>query len=180
MTEGCGGHGEDPKIMPDWSKVFVNREEFLKGLSVVLSGVIGLIAVIPGAGFILNYLFVPKEPKWINVGPTTNFTEGETRQVGFHDPFILPWDGVSSHRSAWVRRQKDEHFTAFAINCTHLGCPVRWESKAELFMCPCHGGVYYKNGDVAGGPPPRPLHTYPVRIVNNHVQIQVGSVLTEG
>jgi menaquinol-cytochrome c reductase iron-sulfur subunit len=181
MTEeDCKGHEEPPKIMPDWNKVLVSREEFLKALSLGLSGVIGLIAMIPGVGFILNYLFIAKAPKWVNIGPMGYFKEGETTQVGFHDPYILPWDGVSGHRSAWIRRVGEGSFTAFAINCTHLGCPVRWEAGADLFMCPCHGGVYYKNGDVAGGPPPRPLHRYPVRIVDNHIQIQVGTVLTEG
>jgi menaquinol-cytochrome c reductase iron-sulfur subunit len=179
MTDDCKGH-EEPTIMPDWNKVFVNRDDFLKMLSLGLSGVIGLVAMIPGVGFILNYLFIAKEPKWIGVGKVDSFKEGETTRVGFQDPYIVPWDGVSSHRSAWVRRVGDANFTAFALNCTHLGCPVRWEAQAELFMCPCHGGVYYKNGDVAGGPPPRPLHTYPVRIVDNRVQIQVGTVLTEG
>jgi menaquinol-cytochrome c reductase iron-sulfur subunit len=87
---------------------------------------------------------------------------------------------VSGDRSAWLRRQAGNDFTAFAINCTHLGCPVRWEGNADLFMCPCHGGVYYSNGDVAGGPPPRPLHRYPVRITDGQVEIQVGTVLTEG
>ena len=177
----CEGHGPEPEatFLPDWKKVFVSREEFLKLLSLGLSGVIGLFATIPGVAFILNYLFVAKSPKWVNVGPIKNFKEGETVQVGFHDPFILPWDGVSGHRSAWVRRDNQEEFTAFAVNCTHLGCPVRWEGNAQLFMCPCHGGVYYKDGEVAGGPPPRSLHRYPVRLVKNDVQIQVGLVLEE-
>jgi menaquinol-cytochrome c reductase iron-sulfur subunit len=175
----CEGHEQEAKILPDWKKVFVNREEFLKLLGFGLSGVIALVATIPGVAFILNYLFVPKAPKWINVGPIKNFKEGETVQVGFHDPYILPWDGVSAHRSAWVRRLSEDTFTAFAINCTHLGCPVRWKQSAELFMCPCHGGVYYKDGEVAGGPPPRPLHRYPVRLIQGDVQIQVGTVLLE-
>ncbi len=179
MTEGCGGH-EEPKIMPDWKKVFVNREEFLKLLSLGLSGVIGLIVGIPGVSFIVNYLFVTKEPKWVKLGPIADYTEGETLRVGFKDPYILPWDGVSGRRAAWVRRQGDDVFTVFAVSCTHLGCPVRWESAADLFLCPCHGGVYYKNGDVAGGPPPKPLHRYPVRIVDNNLHIQVGTVEAEG
>ncbi len=87
--------------------------------------------------------------------------------------------GVSAHRSAWVRRLSEDEFTAFAINCTHLGCPVRWKNDAQLFLCPCHGGVYYKDGEVAGGPPPHPLHRYPVRLANGDVQLQVGMVLTE-
>src|SRR3712207_8271662 len=40
---------------------------------------------------------------------------------------------------------------AFAVNCTHLGCPVRWIQDASLFLCPCHGGVFYSDGRVAGG-----------------------------
>jgi menaquinol-cytochrome c reductase iron-sulfur subunit len=175
----CNGHEQEPKILPDWKRAFVSREEFLKLLSLSLSGLIGLIATIPGVAFVLNYLFVPKPPQWVNVGQIKNFKEGETVQVGFHDPYILPWDGVSGHRSAWVRRLSEDSFTAFAINCTHLGCPVRWESQADLFMCPCHGGVYYKDGEVAGGPPPRPLHRYPVHLIEGDVHIQVGTVLTE-
>ena len=179
---GCSGQKQEEEItvLPDLKKVFVNRQEFLKLVSVSLSGVIGLIATIPAVAFILNYLFVSKPPKWVNVGQMENFNEGETTQVGFHDPYILPWDGVSGHRAAWVRRETGNNFTAFAISCTHLGCPVRWEAQAKLFMCPCHGGVYDSNGDVAGGPPPRPMHRYPVRIENGQVEISIRPVLSEG
>jgi menaquinol-cytochrome c reductase iron-sulfur subunit len=38
-------------------------------------------------------------------------------------------------------------------------------------MCPCHGGVYYKDGNVAAGPPPLPLVRYDVRIKNGEVKI---------
>src|SRR5437867_12854965 len=48
-------------------------------------------------------------------------------------------------------------FQVFNINCTHLGCPVNWQAGAKLFLCPCHGGVHYSDGSVAGGPPPRRL-----------------------
>ena len=73
--------------------------------------------------------------------------------------------------AAWLRRESDQQFIAFAINCTHLGCPVRWLPNADLFMCPCHGGVFYKDGTVASGPPPKPLVTYPVRVRDGRVEI---------
>ena len=38
-------------------------------------------------------------------------------------------------------------------------------------MCPCHGGVFYKDGRVASGPPPQPLATYPVRVRDGRVEI---------
>jgi Rieske Fe-S protein len=34
---------------------------------------------------------------------------------------------------------------------------VSWFPQSGLFMCPCHGGVYYSNGERASGPPPRGL-----------------------
>ena len=49
---------------------------------------------------------------------------------------------------------------------------MRWVPDAELFMCPCHGGVYYKDGKVAAGPPPRPLSRYPVRVRAGNVEVR--------
>jgi len=66
----------------------------------------------------------------------------------------------------------EDNFIAFSANCTHLGCPVRWLEGAKLFMCPCHGGVYYDDGTVAAGPPPHPLFQYDVRIENGVVRMK--------
>src|SRR5579883_58948 len=143
MTKNDGA-SKGPEILPDWKKVFVNREEFLKLVSISLSGVIAALAATPVVALLLNYLFVSKALKWVNLGPARTFTNGETVQVSFQDPYTLPWDGVVSKRAVWLRRDGEEDFKAFAVNCTHLGCPVRWQGNAQLFMCPCHGGVYYK------------------------------------
>ena len=66
----------------------------------------------------------------------------------------------------------DQAFTVLAINCTHLGCPVNWRGDADLFMCPCHGGVYYSDGTVAGGPPPRPLFQHETRLQAGQLQVR--------
>ena len=79
----------------------------------------------------------------------------------FEDASPLPWAGVTARTAAWLRRDDAEHFTAFTVHCTHLGCPVRWVADAKLFLCPCHGGVYYADGTVSAGPPPKPLPQYP-------------------
>ena len=52
----------------------------------------------------------------------------------------------------------------FLIGAFKYPREVNWRAGAELFLCPCHGGVYYADGSVAGGPPPRPLVRYSVRI----------------
>lgn len=179
-SESRGCCCEEKTILPDWRKAFVSREDFLKLVGLAGSGFIAFMIGLPFVAFFLNYLLVPEQKKWIAVGPLEKFIEGKTVDVIFEDPYRLPWDGVTGRRSAWLRRENSDKLLAFAINCTHLGCPVRWESGAELFMCPCHGGVFYSNGDVAAGPPPRPMHQYPVRIANGQVEIKVGPVLTEG
>ena len=169
-----------PPIMPDWKRIFVSRQEFLKALGFGMSGLIGLLIAIPGLGFAFNYFFEPKREAWVKIGPVDKYKNGETVNVVFDNPRSLAWDGIGARNSAWLRRVSDDKFVAFAINCTHLGCPVRWEGSAELFLCPCHGGVYDDSGDVAGGPPPRPLHRYPVRVAAGQVEIDVRPVLDEG
>jgi Rieske Fe-S protein len=64
----------------------------------------------------------------------------------------------SDGREEEVRVPLDPRFLVLAVNCAHLGCPVEWFQESGLFMCPCHGGVYYGNGERASGPPPRSLY----------------------
>ena len=105
------------------------------------------------------------------MGKLDDFKLGSTVNVSFEDTSPLPWSGVTAQTAAWLRRENDQQFIAFSMICTHLGCPVRWLADADLFMCPCHGGVFYGDGRVASGPPPKPLNQYPVRVFEGQVQI---------
>lgn len=147
----------------------LNRRSFLSRLSIILSSISAAIVAIPSVGFLLGLRRPTKE--WRTVGQLNNFQIGATSQVSFEDPSPLPWSGVTAQTSAWVRRVSEEGFIAFSVDCTHLGCPIRWLPSANLFMCPCHGGVFYADGTVASGPPPRPLFRYPVRVQDGEVQI---------
>ena len=68
----------------------------------------------------------------------------------------------------------------FDVNCTHLGCPVDWRSDAHLFLCPCHGGVFYADGTVAGGPPPRPLSQREWRVDGGKLTVKTQRLPTPG
>ncbi|MEO6995929.1 MAG: ubiquinol-cytochrome c reductase iron-sulfur subunit, partial [Lacunisphaera sp.] len=136
-------------------------------------GTLGAAAVaLPGIGFVFAPLLKKTPQQWRSVGKLGDFKVGETVSVTLIDPSPLPWAGVTARTAAWLRRVDEDEFVAFAVNCSHLGCPVRWMPDANLFMCPCHGGVYYNDGRVAAGPPPRPLTRYPVRIAKGEVQLQ--------
>jgi len=145
------------------------RRKFLVRLSIVLSSIGAALVALPSFAFLLG---LRKSPQiWRTVGNLEDFKIGSTVNVSFQDSSPLPWAGVTAQTAAWLRRVGDEQFIAFSMVCTHLGCPVRWLDSADLFMCPCHGGVFYGDGRVASGPPLRPLSRYPVRVYNGQVQI---------
>lgn len=147
------------------------RRKVLAGISVVLGGFAALLVGVPVLGAVLKPM-VQKEPRvWRKVGAVSDFKIGQTVAVSYENGGTKSWAGVTGRTSAYLRRDSSTAFTAFSVNCSHLGCPVRWEQSADLFMCPCHGGVYYSNGDVAAGPPPRPLAEYPVRVNDGDVEI---------
>ena len=150
------------------------RREFLVRLSLALSAVGAAVVGVPFLGFLLAPLFRKVQESWVPIGLVNQYKVGETVQVAYSDPSPLAWAGLAAQTSLWLRRDGEADFTAFAVNCTHLGCPVRWLAEANLFLCPCHGGVYYKDGSVAGGPPPRPLVQYSVRVQNDQVQVLAG------
>jgi menaquinol-cytochrome c reductase iron-sulfur subunit len=149
-----------------------SRRNMLSRLSLVLAAASAAILGVPVLGFVLGPFTKKVQEVWRDIGPIDGFELGKTVKVEYEDPSPLPWAGVTARSAAWLRREEGQQFTAFSVNCTHLGCPVRWIDTAELFMCPCHGGVYYDDGTVAGGPPPRPLPRYPVRVHNGLVQIR--------
>jgi menaquinol-cytochrome c reductase iron-sulfur subunit len=150
----------------------VNRRAFLGRVSLALSGVAAGVVSVPILSYLLSPLLQPPPDEWRDLGAVDSFHLGETVEVAYDEPSPLPWAGQTARTAIWLRRTGEQEFTAFGVNCTHLGCPVNWRPGAGLFLCPCHGGVYYADGSVGGGPPPRPLVRYSVRIADGgRVQI---------
>ncbi|ACB76820.1 ubiquinol-cytochrome c reductase iron-sulfur subunit [Opitutus terrae] len=154
----------------------LSRRKFLGRMSIALGVACAGMLGVPVVGFVVAPVFRKIAGGWRSVGGINDFTVGETVSVVFEDPSPLPWAGVTARAAAWLRRDADEAFTAFSAHCTHLGCPVRWMPGAKLFLCPCHGGVYYADGSVAAGPPPLPLFRYDVRVHEGEVQIKATAI----
>lgn len=72
---------------------------------------------------------------------------------------------------AVVLQEKAGEFIALNAVCTHLGCIVKWLPDKGEFLCPCHAGRYSPSGKVLGGPPPKPLESYPVSVQDNKIVI---------
>jgi menaquinol-cytochrome c reductase iron-sulfur subunit len=165
----------DPTVWDNTPEA-INRRKFLTQLSVAFGGLTGVVIAAPVVAFIVAPLFQPTPIVWRPVGALNTFKVGETVQVSFDDSSPVPWAGITAKTAAWLRRVDENNFTCFAVNCSHLGCPVTWLPGARLFMCPCHGGVYYEDGKVAAGPPPQSLFTYDTRINNGQVEVRATGV----
>jgi Rieske Fe-S protein len=157
----------------------VSRRTFMMNVGIALNAVVALAIATPVVAYLLGPVLRRKEYlDWVAVGNVNDFPVGETKLISFQNPFSEPWDGATAKVPAYVRHQSQDEFTVFAINCAHLGCPVRWFSESQLFMCPCHGGVYYADGSRASGPPERGLFTYERKVQDGKLLINAGQMPT--
>jgi Rieske Fe-S protein len=178
------GESSNDSLSPEGKAAAHSRRSFLFKLSLALNGVVGAALAVP----IVGYLLGPTMKKssggdlgvgaWVGLGPVTDFPVGETRLVDFESPVKSLGDGETGKVACWVRRISQQQFQVFAINCAHLGCPVRWFSESKLFMCPCHGGAYYEDGSRASGPPERGLFEYKYKLSNGNLTIHAGQLPT--
>jgi Rieske Fe-S protein len=158
------------------------RQMFLK-LGAAFNGAVGVLLGIPIVGYLLSPLTRGRNggyDQWIPLGSIDQFPAGQTRLATYRNPGANPTDGETAETPCWVRNIDGNHFQVFAINCAHLGCPVRWFPQSRLFMCPCHGGVYYEDGARASGPPERGLFEYPFKITEGKIHIKAGELPTPG
>ena len=155
----------------------ISRRQSLLKIAAAFNGVVGVLLGIP----IVRYVLSPMRgnyDRWIPLGTLDQFPTGQTRLATFRNPVSNRSDGDTAELPCWVRNVDGSKFQVFAINCTHLGCPVRWFAESHLFMCPCHGGAFYDDGSHASGPPPRGLYQYKYKIENGQLWVRGGQLPT--
>ena len=159
----------------------LSRREWLTKIGLLLNGLAVTVLAMPIIGYLVSPLIGADKgqyKRWITLGDLSEFPENQTRLAKFENPITSFADGDTDHIPCWVRRMQGENFQVFAVNCAHLGCPVRWFPQSGLFMCPCHGGVYYEDGSRASGPPPRGLFEYPFKVESGKLMIEAGQLPT--
>jgi menaquinol-cytochrome c reductase iron-sulfur subunit len=161
----------------------LSRRQMCLRIAMLFNGVVGAFLAIP----VVRYLLSPVTrgrgaayDSWISLGVVDQFPAGETRLATYRNPNANLSDGDTAELPCWVRNIDGNKFQVFAVNCAHLGCPVRWFPQSRLFMCPCHGGAYYEDGARASGPPERGLFQYPFQVREGNLQIQAGELQTPG
>lgn len=174
------GESSNDVLPPEAKAAAHTRRAFLFKLSVLLNVAVGAVLAVPLVGYLLGPAMKKGSTigSWIAIGLMSEFPVGETRLADFRSPVASFDDGDTAKVACWVRRISEQEFQVFAINCAHLGCPVRWFAQSKLFLCPCHGGAYYQDGSRASGPPERGLFEYRYKLAGNSLVIHAGDMPT--
>ena len=135
----------------------ITRSEFLKLLNRALT-VTGLAVIITP---IVAFFFppeleeMPSEP--VLVGPKDELPEDASKMIRFGR-----YPALVINTKAGLR--------AYSAVCTHFACIVKWNPDLGQIVCPCHDGFFDPiDGHVISGPPPTPLESLPVEIVNGEI-----------
>lgn len=94
--------------------------------------------------------------------------------VGKGRPYTLP-----SGATALVTNTGAE-VVALSDVCPHLGCKVHWEEEKREFFCPCHGGVFAKDGTALAGPPAdekKNLKRFGLKQVGENLFIEIDEIV---
>jgi Rieske Fe-S protein len=151
----------------------INRRQFMSWVTGAISAIIGLGLGIPAIAYIVGPSLKREETQdWIGLGSTskvelgipTLFKTKIQRQTG--------WIVNEEEISVYVSTDNGREFVAMSNICTHLGCRVRWIDGREEFFCPCHNGVFDKNGRIVSGPVPRPLDQFETMVENGQLFIR--------
>ena len=161
----------------------VTRRSLLLQFGIALNALAALALATPIVGYLLSAARrkrMAAELEWLPLSEVAAYPEGQTRMAVYRNPLTRSWDGATADIPCWVRRVNGGEFQVFAVNCAHLGCPVRWFQQSGLFLCPCHGGAYYADGSRASGPPPRGLFRYEHKVEGGRLWIRAGMMPTLG
>lgn len=137
-----------------------------RGFAATILMIVGLVAGYGlGAIHFFRYL-VPLGRKGrrreLFVGTLREFQVGTSKTI--RDP---RGEGIALTRVSKNENNPAAGFKALSSTCPHLGCRVHWEGANERFFCPCHNGVFDKDGIATDGPPAKEgknLSTYEVRV----------------
>ena len=150
--------------MPEEKEEKINRSDFMKAAIAGIGGLIGFAYALPAVAYVIGPAMKQETGDWIQLGsvnkvplntPTLFKTVVET-QTG--------WIKTEEEVSAYVLTDNGQDFVVMSNVCTHLGCRIRWIEEQGEFFCPCHNGAFSKDGNVTGGPPPRPLDRFENKI----------------
>jgi len=153
----------------------ITRNNFISLAIWAIGGLISLGMGIPAIAYIIGPALSRNQvQEWIRLGPISKIELNIPTLFKFTIQRKTGWIVNEEEISVYVLTNNGRDFIAMSNICTHLGCRVRWISDQEIFFCPCHNGVFDKEGAVASGPPPRPLDRYELKVEDDQLFILGG------
>jgi Rieske Fe-S protein len=119
-----------------------------------LAGLVGLVASPRSTGSTL---------RWRKAASVSDLTADAPFTAVLGERRVDGWMETRKQSVVFIEKDGDT-YRALSATCSHLGCRVNWDSALAQFKCPCHGGVYDRQGNVVSGPPPKPLTRINVRV----------------
>ena len=148
----------------------LSRRQFAVLGTQVAGAVVAVLLGIPIVGFLISPLFRREPVVWRKVGDISGVPDAQPTKFEVSFPQDA-WTDADIKAAVYVVKRNSD-YKIFSNVCTHMQCPVRWESALGQFLCPCHGGLYDMNGANVGGPPPKPLPEYVHRIDGTTLFVQ--------
>jgi Rieske Fe-S protein len=76
-------------------------------------------------------------------------------------------------------RLDEQRYAAFDQRCSHLSCPVFFDSASRQLVCPCHEGFFSaEDGRPLSGPAKRPLAPLSVSVRDGKVWVSISEDLS--
>ncbi len=141
----------------------ITRRQWLARFFWAATSLVGVGLSVPVVGYFLGPILKAARPADVKLGRVNDFPIGAPQRVEVTLFRVSGWVTEQTREIAWVLRKSDG-IVVFDPHCTHLGCAYHWSVDAKQFQCPCHDGRFDIDGCVVGGPPPRPLDTYPSKV----------------
>jgi menaquinol-cytochrome c reductase iron-sulfur subunit len=155
----------------------IDRRKVMKwivaGVGAATTGILGIPAVITSLSPTIKY--TGKE-KWTALGKFERFPIGDIVPVKVRPRLERDFMALTLPKDVFVWRKDLDEVVIYSRSCTDLGCPVNFDVGSECFFCPCHGGIFSKEGEVMAGPPKSPLHRYSYRILDGFLEIDLASI----
>lgn len=70
-----------------------------------------------------------------------------------------------------IYRLNENEYSALWMKCTHQGAEL--QASGDVLQCPAHGSEFNNKGGVTNGPAGTNLRTFPVKVTNNELFIDL-------
>ena len=165
------GHLSNHNVEEGLSTPVGTRRSFFTLVTAAISTFIGISLTIPFAGYVISPALRRRKKEWTAVAKVDELPIGEPQDLEHTVTLKDGWHETKSTKGLWAIKHSNNQITVFSPICPHLGCGYRWDGLDRLFKCPCHGSIYDIDGNVKGGPAPRPLDVLPTKIENGELLV---------